>query len=216
MNSALGHEFRYLAPVWLATSLLPWPVLLLWRTDDGSRAALGLFFVGSAALVAYSFKREAGAADGTARRRRTWRVRLGVVSAALLVSWLALSAALSVNDRGDFVFVFLALAALVPSCTVVPYLTLLTQKPFAAVVFTVFLVGSMKLLGCVVVVLLRGWDAGAGGHLTMPWTRPNLLVWLFWANTALLSLGCYCLGVRRFCDSATDAADPSAAPDPAT
>jgi hypothetical protein len=108
---------------------------------------------------------------------------------------------LALNDRPDFVFVFLALSALVP------YLTLVTRKPFAAVVFAVFLVGSMKLLGCAVVVLVRGWDADEHGHLTMPWARPNFLVWLFWANTGVLSLGCYCSDVRRFCESATAAPD---------
>jgi len=60
-------------------------------------------------------------------------------------------------------------------------------------------VGCMKLLGCVVVVLLHGWDASERGYTIMPWTRPNLLVWLFWINTGVLSLGFYWLGVRRFC-----------------
>jgi hypothetical protein len=201
MNDSLRHEFRYLLPAWLGSILLPWPPLLLWRSDDGVRVALGLFFVGSASLVAYSFRRDVSATDDDefGHPRQVWRTRMVAVTAALLAAWAAFSAVhLALNDRQDFVSVLLALSALIPACCVVPFLTQVTRKPFAAVVFTVFLVGCMKLLGCVVVVLVHGWDASERGLLTMPWAHPNLLVWLFWVNTGVLSLGCYCLGVRRF------------------
>jgi hypothetical protein len=205
MKDSLSHEFQYLVPAWLGSALLPWPALLVWRTDDGLRVALCLFFVGSASLVAYSFGREARAVTdgGFGHPRRMWRTRMVAVTVALLTSWAAFSSVhLALNDRYDFVSVLLALSALVPSCCIVPYLTQVTRKPLAAVVFTVFLVGCMKLLGCVVVVLVHGWDASERGHTAMPWTRPNLLVWLFWINTAALSLGSYWLGVRRFCRDA--------------
>jgi len=201
MKDSLSHEFRYLLPAWLGSVLLPWPALLLWRSDDGVRVALGLFFVGSASLVAYSFGRDVSATadDEFGHPRQMWRTRMVAVTAALLAAWAAFSAVhLALNDRYDFVSVLLALSALIPACCVVPYLTQVTRKPFAAVVFTVFLVGCMKLLGCLVVVLVHGWDASERGHTTMPWASPNLLVWLFWVNTGVLSLACYCLGVRRF------------------
>lgn len=214
MNDSLTHEWRYLAPAWLGSVLLPWPALLLWRSPDGLALALGLFFVGSASLVAYSFRRDATATgEGeSGDLRRIWRKRMVAVTAALLAAWAAFSAVhLGLNDRQDVVSVFLALSALIPSCCIAPYLTLLTRKPVAAVVFTVFLVGCMKLLGCVVVVLVHGWDASERGHTTMPWTHPNLLVWLFWVNTGVLSLVLYCLGVSRFRGRT---AEPSAAPNP--
>jgi hypothetical protein len=216
MTDSLGREFRYLAPAWLGSALLPWPALLLWRSGDGPRLALGLFFVGSAGLVAYSFRRDLSAtADGErGDARRTWWTRMAAVTVALLAAWAAFSAAhLALGDRSDPVPVGLALAALVPSCGVVPYLTRVTGKPFAAVVFTAFLVGCMKLLGCVVVALVHGWDAADRGHMTMPWTHPNLLVWAFWVNTGVLSLGCFWLGVRYAREGAVDAAEPAAAPD---
>jgi hypothetical protein len=121
------------------------------------------------------------------------------VTTALLAAWAVFSSVhLALSDRNDVVLVLLSFSALIPSSCIVPYLTQVTQKPFAAVVFTVFLVGSMKLLGCVVVVLVYGWDASERGHTTMPWARPNLLVWLFWINTGVLSLCFYYLGGRRF------------------
>jgi hypothetical protein len=201
MNDSLSHEFRYLVPAWLGSVLLPLPALLLWRSDDGLALALGLLFVGAAGLVAYSFRRDGSATAGGefGDPQRMWRTRMVAVTAALLADWVVFSAVhLALNDRYDFVSVLLALSALIPSCCIVPYLTQVTRKPFAAVVFTVFLVACMKLLGCVVVVLVHGWDASERGHTTMPWARPNLLVWLFWVNTGMLSLGCCCLGVRRF------------------
>jgi hypothetical protein len=172
--------------------------------------ALGLFFVGSASLVAYSFRRDLGrTADGQlGHPQRIWRARMAAVTAAALAGWVAFSAAhLALSDRPDFVLVLLALSALIPSCCVVPYLTQVTQKPFAAVVFTVLLVGSMKLLGCMVVALVHGWDAADRGHMTMPWAHPNLLVWVFWVNTGVLSLGYSWLGVRYARKGAASAAE---------
>jgi hypothetical protein len=214
MTGSLTRELRYLAPAWLGSVLLPCPALLLAPSPDGIALALGLFFVGSASLVAYSFRRDANATpdDELGGPRRTWRKRMVALAAALLAAWAAFSSVhLALNDRHDFVSVFLALSALIPSCCIVPYLTLVTRKPFAAVVFTVFLVGCMKLLGCVVVVLVHGWDASERGHTTMPWARPNLLVWLFWVNTGVLSLVLYCLGVSRYC---ARPAEQRAAPGP--
>jgi hypothetical protein len=178
--------------------------------------ALGLFFVTSASLVAYSFRRDVSATtDGEfGHPQRVWRTRMVAVTAALLADWAVFSAVhLTLNDRNDFVSVLLALSTLIPSCCIVPYLMQVTRKPFAAVVFTVFLVACMKLLGCVNVVLVHGWDASKRGHNTMPWTRPNLLVWLFWINTGVLSLSCYCLGVRRFPERTAYAAEAGAAAD---
>jgi hypothetical protein len=163
--------------------------------------ALGLFFVGSASLVAYSFRRGVSATGNgdLGHRQRMWRTRVVAVTVALLANWVAFSLVhLALNDRCDVVALLLALSALIPSCCIVPYLTQVTRKPFAAVVFTVFLVACMKLLACVVVVLVYGWDASERGYTTMPWARPNLLVWLFWAETGMLSLCCYCLGLRKF------------------
>jgi hypothetical protein len=48
----------------------------------------------------------------------------------------------------------------------------------------------------VIVVLVYGWDADEFGHTSMPWTRPNLLVWCFLIGTAALSTVCFFLGAR--------------------
>src|SRR4051794_1501443 len=97
---------------------------------------------------------------------------------------------LTANGR-ELISVWQASFALIPACCVASYLALATRKFFATVVFTIGLVACMKLLGGIVVVLIHGWDASEHGYTTMPWAPPNLLVWLFWFNTGVLSLTCY-------------------------
>src|SRR5262245_43191463 len=104
MKDTLGHELRYLVPAWLGSVLLPWPALLLWRSEGGLTVALWLFFVGSASLVAYSFRRDVHATgDGEpGHPRRVWRTRMVAVAAALLAAWAAFSSVhLALNDRHD-------------------------------------------------------------------------------------------------------------------
>jgi hypothetical protein len=191
-KGSLGNQLRELLPAWGASILLPLLAMLFWRSEDGRHVALWCFFIGCASLVAYAF-RPGQWSD------HSWSDRMSAIGTALVLGWAVCSLLwLAVVDSHDFVALFLAFQILVPSMCVVPYLALVTRRPFAAVVFSLFLVGSMKLLGCVVVVLVYGWHADAQGYTTMPWTQPNLLVWLFWLNTSLLSLSFYLLGKRRF------------------
>ena len=118
---------------------------------------------------------------------------------ALAGSVLAFSSfCLALDGSGGMISVFKAVYVSILAACVVPCLTLATRKPLAAVVFSIMLVFCMKLLGCLVVVLLHGWDADKLGYTTTPWTHPNLLVWFFWISTGLLSASLYVLGKRRF------------------
>lgn len=194
---------RDIFPAWLGCILLPLPAIILWHSDDGVPWRFGLFFIGCASLVANAFRGDLRPDISAVAERpeKLWRRRLAVVTVALLVAWaLFCSLCFALNDPHDFALVWVAFSILIPPVCLVPFLTLLTRKPVAAVVFSVFLVTCMKFLGCVVVVLVYGWDASERGHTAMPWARPNLLVWLFWLNTSVLCLSFYCLGARRFCN----------------
>jgi hypothetical protein len=121
------------------------------------------------------------------------------VAAILLSAWLCFSCICMLLSNPDrIVCICLALGMLVPVFCIVPFYWLLTGWPLAAVVFTIFSVFAMKLLGNVVVVLVYGWDASDRGYTTMPWQHPNLLVWLFLFNTAFLSAFMYCAGRKKF------------------
>ena len=163
--------------------------------------AIWLFFVGCTSLVAHAFRHDANPRPTAEpeRKLQDWRKRMTAVGIALLSAFVTFSLlCLTLNDPHDFVAVFLAFSLLIPSFCVVPFLVLLTRKRYAAVVFTLSLVGLMKMLGCVVVVLVYGWYADTLGYTQMPWMHPNLLVWLFWFNNGVLAVSCYILGRRRF------------------
>jgi hypothetical protein len=197
MRHAFGMELRALVPAWFVCLLVPLPAVLFWRTSEGRSAALGCFFVACVGLVAHSFG-ETPNADRS-DLRRLWRAKMLALGLALFAAFVVFSLlGLTVNDAHDLDMPVVAFLILIPSLCTVPYLTLLTRKPFAAGVFALALVGCMKLLGGVVVVLVYGWDASRHGHTQMPWTDPNLLVWVFWSATGVYSGLAYALGYQRF------------------
>ena len=81
----------------------------------------------------------------------------------------------------------LALLTLAPGLGIVPYLTLRTRRPFASVVFTVFLVASVKLSSCVVVRFVYGPTALEDGYMSADWQTAKLMISLFWIGTVALS-----------------------------
>ena len=201
MNVSLSHPLQGLFPAWAGCVLLPLPAILFWRSDDGRAMSLLLFCIGCASLVAYAFRRDLHrqSAHTAERPERMWRQRMVTAGAALFIAFLVFSLeVLVLGGAQDFVAVFLAFLALIPALCVVPFFTTVTRQPVAAVVFAVFVVFCMKLLGGVVVVLVYGWNASEHGYTDMPWTHPNLLVWLFWFNTGVLSLLLCHFGARRF------------------
>lgn len=207
-----------LLPTWLGCILLPLPAVVFWRSNYGRTIALSLFFIGCTNLVASAFCREpvSETGAGVAHPKQVWHGRMRTLGLALLAACGIFSLLLLVlSDARDFVAVALAFLILIPSLCIVPHFALLLRKPFAAVVFTLCAVFGMKLLGCAVVVLVYGWHADAHNppYTDMPWTHPNLLVWLFWLFTALLSWSQYLLGERRFCRIYGRAAGQSVASD---
>jgi hypothetical protein len=117
-------------------------------------------------------------------------------AAALCCAWVVLSLVwLTVVDPRDVVAAFIAFQILIPSLCIVPLLTMATQNPFAGVVLSGFLLGSMKGLAGVVVNLVYGWG---DGHHEMPWTDPNLMLTTFWVAAGILCFTCHLLGARKF------------------
>jgi hypothetical protein len=118
------------------------------------------------------------------------------VGVALSLAWVAFSLCwIALVDPHDFVALFVGFQILIPAFCIVPYLTLIARKPFAAVVFSAFLLGCMKGVAGVVVNLVYGWG---DGHHEIPWTAPNLMLSTFWVAAAILCISCYLLGARKF------------------
>jgi hypothetical protein len=143
-------------------------------------------------MVAYSFRRRILSDPPV----YSWLQRILAVGVALSGAWVVFSLLwIALVDPRDLVAVFVGFEILIPSFCIVPYLTLITRKPFVAVVFSAFLLGCAKGIAGVVVNLVYAWG---NGHHELPWTEPNLMLWIFWVAAAVLSLSFYLLGARRF------------------
>lgn len=205
MKASSKCEMRDLLPAWITCVLAPAPAILV--SKDGA-AALMYFFVACAGLVAYTFRREiSGARSNAEHFARTWRSRMLSSGAALFTTWLVFCAlCMTLPPPHNYIAALLGVMLLVPCLCIVPYLMLVTQQPFAAVVFAITLVVCVKLAGCALVCAVYGWDASEHGHTSMPWIHPNLLVWAFLIGTGILSAAFYFFGARRWhCSRALDA-----------
>ena len=192
MRESLLEQLLDLRTAWLACTLLPLPPMILWRSQDGRCVALWIFCACCFSLVAYSFRRPIFPEQPA----RSWMQRMLAVGVALSLAWAAFSFLwVALVDPHDLVALFVGFQILIPSFCIVPYLTLLTRKPFAAVVFSAFLLGCMKGVAGVVVNLVYGWG---DGHHEIPWTAPNLMLSTFWVAASVLSVSFYLLGVRKF------------------
>src|SRR5262245_4793817 len=186
-------ELREMLPTWAVVVLLPLPMATFWHEGSGRDFAYAYLFLGCAILAAERFGRTAR--RGSAVGVPLWRAKvtaLGLAMAAAVGVFTAFAWAMI--GRPDALVPLLAVAAIVPSLCCVPYLAVVTGKPYAAVLFTVFLLAAVKLAGCVVAVLVYGWNAQAEGHLALPWDQPNLLVWLCLAGAMVVSVVMYPLG----------------------
>jgi hypothetical protein len=200
MKSAWKHELRNLLPAWVGCILLQLPAIILSRSDDGVPWRFACFSLGCAGLVAYAFRpgNNLTTASMTERVDQIWSARIAALGVALALAVVGFSFfSILFKNPFDYVVALKAVYVSALALCIVPCLTLVTKKPFAAVVFAIMLVFIMKCLGCIVVVLVYGWDASARGYTTTPWTQPNLLVWFFWISTVILALSCYFLGKNR-------------------
>ena len=203
-NSTTGDWRQWARTIWVAwlySLLFPLLVLLLWQSPYGMTIALCAFFASGAGLTAHAFChcfQPALQMSGAWQPGQLWCRQMSFLVAAQLARWVVFAALCLTVGAHDFVACALAFGSLIPALAVTPYVALATRKIFTPVVFTIFLTLGMKLLGCIVVVLIYGWNADARGYTILSWTHPNLLVWLFWLNTALLSWSFYILGRNKF------------------
>jgi hypothetical protein len=190
-------ELREMLPTWTVAVLLPAPLATFWHDGSGRGFAYAYLFLGCAILAAERFGRTA--AQGGPAGVSLWRAKmtaLGLAAAAAVGVFTAFVWALI--GRPDALVPLFATLAVVPALCFVPFFAVVTGRPYAAVLFAALLVGSVKLAGCVVVVLLYGWNAQEKGRLTLPWERPNLLVWLCLTGAMTLSVVLFPLGRRAF------------------
>jgi hypothetical protein len=190
-------ELRELLPTWAVVVLLPVPMATFWHEGSGRDFAYAYLFLGCAILAAERFGRTAG--SESARDVPLWRTKLTALGLAMAAAAGVFTAfAWAILGRPDALVPLLAVVASVPALCCVPFLAVVTGRPYAAVLFAAVLLAVVKLLGCVIAVLVYGWNAQAEGHLALPWEQPNLLVWLCLAGAMAVSVVMYPLGRRAF------------------
>jgi hypothetical protein len=192
MKETMRYQLRELRTTWLACILLPLPAMVLWQSHQGRCVALWCFCATCFYLAATCFRSPIG------RDAAAWSDRMRALVIALLLAWAGFSVLwLVLVDPHDWVALFIGLQILIPSLCVVPYLSLITGWPFAAVVFTAVLLGCAKGIAGAIVCLVYGWS-GPRHDTSFPWTAPNLMLSTFWVNAIILCACCYGLGARAF------------------
>lgn len=191
----VSGELRALLPTWAVAVLLPVPLATFWHEGSGRAFAYAYLFLGCALMAAESFRRESSVEVAPA----PWRVKVVALAVAMAAAVAVFTVAVwSIAGDADPVVPVLAALAAVPALGCVPYLTLATGRPHAAVLLAVFLLAAVKMAGCVVVRVVYGPTAQADGRMSLPWEEPNLLVWLCVAGALACSAVLFPLGRRGF------------------
>jgi len=189
---SLRSEFRAVLPAWAVCTLIPIPAIVLWRFLDFEPVAHFCFLICCMSFVSFSFRPTAVYQEPP----HSWHVKMLVVGAGLISAAIVFSLLwLAIADAHDLVTPFIAFQTLIPSFCIVPYITLITRKPAAAVILSAFLLGCMKMVAGIVVNLVYGWNYG---HHDLPWTNPNLMLSAFWTATSILSASLLFLGMKKY------------------
>jgi hypothetical protein len=198
----VSDELRDMLPGWAVAVLLPLPLATFWLDGSGRAFAYAYLFLGCAILAAERFARRppVGADSPSASDlSHLWRAKVAALGWAMAAAVSVFTAFVWVmNGRPDAVVPVLAGLAVLPALGCVPYLAVVTGKPYTGVLFTLLMLGSVKLAGCVVVRVVYGPSALAEGRMALPWEQPNLLVWLCLAGAMTLSAVLYPLGRHAF------------------
>ena len=192
MKESVRHQLREMRAAWLACILLPLPAMVLWQSHLGRCFALCFFCAACFYLAATRFR------SPIDPDRPGWSDRMLALAVALFLAWAGFSVLwLVLVDPHDWVALFIGLQILIPSLCVAPYLSLITGRPFAAVVFAFSLLACAKGIAGVIVCLVNGWS-GPRHDTSFPWTAPNLMLSTFWVDAVILCACCYRLGARAF------------------
>ncbi len=133
---SLNSELRGILPTWLICTLIPLPAIVFWRFLGGEPVAHFCFFICCMSLVASRFRGRVISQQPS----HSWPIKMLAVGVALISASLVFSLFwLTLADAHDLVTPFIAFQALIPSFCILPYLTLITPKPAAAVVPSAFL-----------------------------------------------------------------------------
>ncbi|HXT38643.1 MAG TPA: hypothetical protein VN887_01330 [Candidatus Angelobacter sp.] len=189
MRPAILTEIKYLLPWGVLTVVVAGLVAAATPANGISDYSLMCLGLGCAILAARAFGKERLRVETATESPENVRtIRMSAVS----ITTLAAAAAFSLMSAKARVphglsVPLLAVLSSTPALGIVPYLTVRTRKPFAAVVFSAFIVGAIKIASCVVVRIVYGPEALADGYMAGDWQTAKLMISLFWSGTVFVS-----------------------------
>jgi hypothetical protein len=171
---------------WAVAAFLPLPILV--ATDPANSADISCLYLGVInAWLVTEFHRSWGP-PGSAT---SWRARMLAIITAMSVNVaLFVGFGLGAGVQTHFPFPLMAVLSALPALGVMPWmLRRVSQHPYAAIIFSGFLIFVCKLAGCVVARIVYGPDYIAQGYVAGDWRTAKLMITLFWSFSTLLSLG---------------------------
>jgi len=181
--------------MWAVAAFLPLPILV--ATDPANSADVSCLYLGVInAWLVTEFHRSWGLPGSAA----LWRARMRVIITAISVNVaLFVGFGLAAGVQTHFPFPLMAVLSALPAIGVMPWmLRRVSQHPYAAIVFSGFLIFACKLASCVVARVVYGPDYIAQGYVAADWRTAKLMITLLWSFSTLLSLGLL-LADYRYC-----------------
>jgi hypothetical protein len=179
--------FQYLRSCWTACAFagfLPLPVLFMLPGKDTAPVACVYLGLALAWLATEIFR-----CDGLPVTSAAWGAKmLALWIAAIANVALFIGLGLSVGTRSNLPFPLMAALSATPALGLAPWLSLRVSQPYAALILGALIVGSLKLVGCIVARLVYGPQFDELGTIAGDWRTAKLMISTFWSLTAGLSM----------------------------
>jgi len=95
---------------------------------------------------------------------------------------------LAVGTRSNLPFPVMAALAATPALGLASWLSLRVRQQYAALILGAMIVGSLKLVGCIVARLMYGPQFDELGYVAGDWRTAKLMISTFWGLTVGLSM----------------------------
>lgn len=181
--------------IWAVSAFLPLPILV--ATDPANSAEISCLYLGviNAWLVTEFYR-----AWGIPGSATSWRAMIRAIVIAILVNVaFFIGFGLTAGVQTHFPFPLMAMLSALPAVGVMPWmLRRVSPHPYAAIVFSGFLIFACKLAGCVIARLVYGPDYLALGYAAADWRTAKLMITMLWSLSTLLSGGLL-LAEYRYC-----------------
>jgi len=206
---------RSFATIWLASALLPLPVLI--TVNPGHNNEISCLYLGlaSAWLAIHVMT-----SRGSPRSRGELGSRLGRLYAALAANLaLFILLALAAGVESGFPFPLMAALSVVPAMGLVPCLTLRISNPLSLIILAAIIEFSAKLAGCVLARFVYGPNFNLEGRIADDWSTARLMISTFWilgSSISLFALLAAFLTLPSATPGRTPPAASNAAPSPST